>query len=329
MRALVTGGNGFVGRGIAERLHRRGDQVRILGRSPRPQALPKNIEYHQGNIENIEEIRAASNGCDTVFHVAAKVGLWGRRSEFVETNVIGTNNVIRAANEAGVRRLIFTSSPSVIFGTSSIINGDESLPYPSQHSSYYPETKAEAERSIIRANGVQGLATCALRPHLVWGPGDSHLVPRILDRARKNALFIVGNGENVVDFTFIDNVVDAHLLAADALIEHSAVAGQCYFISQDEPVRFWDFVGELLDRSSLPRPTKRLPLSIAKAIGHILEFSYEHAPLPGEPRITPFLADQLAKSHTFSSAKARRDFGYAPSVSVAEGLDRLFRSVGK
>lgn len=327
MKTLVTGGNGFVGRRIVELLLERGSQVRVLGRQRYAELEALGVECFQGDVRKREEILPAFEGVDTVFHVAAKVGLWGKQEEFESINILGTENVISCAQAQGVTRLVFTSSPSVIFDSEPLHYADESLPYPRTFQSDYPRTKAEAEKRVISANGVDGLATCALRPHLVWGPGDTHLIPGILKRAKKGNLIIVGKGDNLVDFTYIDNVADAHLLAASFLSLDSPVAGQCYFISQDEPVKFWDFVTELVTRAGYEAPKKSIPLSLARIIGHLTEFGFRNFPLPGEPRITPFLAEQLAMSHHFSIEKAKKDFGYQPRVTMETGLERTLKSL--
>ncbi len=322
MRALVTGGNGFVGRRIVEMLLAQGDEVAVLGRQEYPELVALGAECFQGDVRNKESIMAAFKGVDVVFHVAAKVGLWGKRADFESINILGTENVINCCHSMGVPRLVFTSSPSVVFDSVPLCDANETLPYPRNFLSDYPETKALAEQLVIKANGTNGLSTCSLRPHLVWGPGDNHLLPGILRRAEKGNLIIVGEGDNIVDFTYIDNVAQAHLQAAAKLEPSSPVAGQCYFVSQNEPVRFWDFVSEIVVKRGYSAPKKRLPLWAAKAIGHICEASFRLLPLPGEPRITPFLAEQLAKSHYFSIDKAKADFGYEPKISMKVGIER-------
>ncbi|MCB0324489.1 MAG: NAD-dependent epimerase/dehydratase family protein [Bdellovibrionales bacterium] len=325
MRALVTGGNGFLGRYIVRDLLARGDDVSIYCRSSAPDLAAQGIMVHQGDLTHYDQLVTATKGQDVVFHVAARVGLWGPQKEFVTTNIVGTQNVIEACRSNGVRRLVFTSSPSVVFGGTDLVHADESVPYPTRYTSYYPQTKAKAEALVIAANGAS-LQTCSLRPHLVWGPGDNHLIPSIVERARRGALLVVGDGKNVVDFTYVENVARAHVLAADNLFEHSPVAGQCYFIGQEEPVVLWEFVQNILDRLSIPAPRRHVSHRTARIIGSALEALYRALPLPGEPRLTAFLADQLATSHYFSSAKAKRDFGYTPHVSMSEGLDRLLAS---
>jgi nucleoside-diphosphate-sugar epimerase len=322
MRALVTGGGGFLGRYIVEKLVARGDAVRALARQRYPDLERLGAEMVQADLQDRDAVLRACTGMDCVFHVAALPLLWGPWEAFHGTNVVGTRNVIDACRARGVGRLVYTSTPSVVFADGDLENADETLPYPERHGASYPATKAMAERAVVAANG-GGLLTASLRPHLVWGPRDNHLIPRILKRARDGQLFIVGDGRNKVDITYVENAADAHLLAADRLTPGSPVAGQCYFISQGEPVVLWDFLNRLLERLGLPRITRRIPYPLARALGAGLETVHGALGRPGEPRMTRFLAAQLAHSHWFDIGKARRELGYTPRVSTAEGLDRL------
>ena len=176
---------------------------------------------------------------------------------------------------------------------------------------------------MIAANARDGLLTTALRPHLVWGPRDNHLIPKVIQRAKTRQLFIVGNGLNKVDVTYVENGADAHLQAADGLAAGSAVAGQAYFISQGEPVILWDFINQILERLGIPRGSKSISYGTARSIGAVLEMVHALFCLQAEPRMTRFLAAQLAKSHYFDISKAKRDFGYSPRITTAQGLERL------
>jgi nucleoside-diphosphate-sugar epimerase len=222
-----------------------------------------------------------------------------------------------------VPRLIYTSTPSVVFDQSDLRNVDETYPYPVRYNCYYPATKAMAERCVIDANGKDGLLTASLRPHLVWGPRDRHLIPRVLQRARAGRLFIVGDGTNRVDITYVENAAEAHLQAADHLNVGSPVAGQAYFISQGEPVVLWEFINQLLEALGIPRVTKSISYATGRSIGAVLELLHTVLPLSAEPRMTRFLASQLARSHYFDISKAQRDFGYFPRITTSEGLERL------
>jgi len=260
---------------------------------------------------------------DVAFHAAALPAIWGRWADFYSINVEGTRNVLAACLANGVPRLVYTSTPSVVFDQSDLCNVDETCPYPARYNCYYPWTKAIAEREVIEANGNHGLLTTALRPHLVWGPRDNHLIPRLLQRAKARKLFIVGDGSNKVDITYVDNAADAHLRAADHLTPGSVVAGQTYFISQGEPVVLWTFVNQLLDRLGMPKVTRAISYGTARSFGAVLELVYGGLGLREEPRMTRFLAAQLARSHYFDISRARRDFGYSSRVTTAEGLERL------
>ena len=323
MRTLVIGGGGFLGRYIVERLVARGDVVRVLARQPYPELEKLGVESIQADIRDFEAVRNACRNNDIVFHVAAKVGHWGRWEEFYSINYRGTINVVEGCKTHNVPHLVFTSSPSVVFDGTDMCDVDETYPYPVRYTSYYAETKAMAEKQVIAANGKGGLMTVVLRPHLVWGPRDNHLIPALLHRAKKNQLRIVGDGKNKVDLSYVENVADAHLLAGDRLRENSTVAGQVYFISQGEPVYLWDFLNKLLARLNIPQVKKRVSLGTARFAGGILELLYKSFPLKGDPRITRFLAAQMAYAHFFNITKAKRDLGYEPRISTSEGLERL------
>jgi nucleoside-diphosphate-sugar epimerase len=323
MKALVTGGGGFLGRYIVEKLMARGDSVRALGRSRYPELEKLGVETVQADLRDQAAVVKACERVDVVFHAAALPAIWGKWEDFYGINVEGTKNVLAGCREHGVSRLVYTSTPSVVFDQSDLCNVNETYPYPNRYNCYYPMTKAIAERLAIEANGKDGLLTTSLRPHLVWGPRDKHLIPRVLQRARAGQLFIVGDGTNKVDITCVENAADAHLLAADHLRVGSPVAGQIYFISQGEPVVLWDFINRLLERLGIPKITKAISYGTAKSIGAVLELVYKVLSLNGEPRMTRFLAAQLARSHYFDISKARCDFGYSPRITTSEGLERL------
>jgi nucleoside-diphosphate-sugar epimerase len=241
--------------------------------------------------------------------------------------VTGTENVIAACKKHGVRKLVYTSTPSVVHGGGDLEGADESVPYPDHYEAPYPETKAKAERAVLAANGPE-LATVSLRPHLIWGPGDPHLVPRILARARAGKLRRVGTRPVKVDVTYIDNAADAHLLAGDRLDVGSPVAGKAYFISNGEPVDLWEFINRVLAAAGLPPVTMTVSVWKARLAGQVLEWVYRTLRLPGEPPMTRFVASQLSTSHWYDIAAARRDLGYSPGVSVEEGLRRLAEAFG-
>jgi len=322
MRVLVTGGGGFLGSCIAKKLHARGDRVRVLGRRKYTH-LDSGIESIACDIRDKEGVSSAVAGCDAVFHTAAIPGVWGDHEKYHGINVEGTANVIAACREHGVKKLIFTSSPSVVFGESDLKNVDESAPYPDSYLCHYPKTKAEAERLVSEANEVEGLSTVSLRPHLIWGVGDPHLVPRIVSRALKRKLVRVGDGRNLVDIIHVENAAHAHIQACDALTPGSKVAGQCYFISDDTPVNLWDWIDNLLRALDCPPVEKTVSYRTARWMGAGLEKIYGVLKIEKEPPMTRFVAAQLATSHYFNIAKAKRDFGYQPVIGQKEGMTAM------
>lgn len=325
MTALVTGGGGFLGGAVVRKLLARGDAVRSFTRTAYPWLTELGVEQAHGDLTDADAVANAVAGCDVVFHVAAKAGVWGRPADFFATNVTGTLNVLAACKRHGVRRLVYTSTPSVVHGGGSIEGSDESLPYPAHFEADYPATKAEAEKAVLAANGPD-LATVSLRPHLIWGPGDPHLIPRILARAKAGKLRRIGDNPVTVDVTYVDNAADAHLLAADRLAPGSAVAGRAYFISNGEPVELWAFLNRVLADAGVPPVTKSVSVWKAKLAGRVLERVYRTLRLRAEPPMTRFVASQLSTSHWYDITAARRDLGYVPAVSVEEGLKRLAAS---
>jgi 2-alkyl-3-oxoalkanoate reductase len=327
MHALVTGGGGFLGSYIVEALLARGDRVRSFGRGDYSQLRAQGVEVIRGDIRDHGAVADTCRDVDCVFHAAAMPGISMRQRPYDEINRLGTENVIAACRKTGVGRLVYTSSPSVVFAGDDQCGVDETAPYGDDwlraHRGYYSLSKAQAERDVLATND-EKLRTCALRPHLIWGPGDTHLIPRLIARARSGRLRRIGDGTNLVDITFVENVGDAHLQAADALEDpNSIVAGKSYFISQGEPVNCWDWIDEILALVDLEPVRKTMSYEAAWRIGALCELAYRALQLRAEPPMTRFLAAQLAQSHWFDIGAARRDFGYAPRVSTAEGMLRL------
>lgn len=323
MKALVTGGAGFLGLYITEQLVARGDSVRVVSRRPHPRLGELGVEWQQCDIRDRKCVERACRDVDTVFHVAAVPGIWGPWKHYYETNTLGTRYVLEACRQHGISRLIYTSSPSVIYDGADHLNVDESYPYASRYLCHYPHSKALAEQEVLEANGRDGLATVALRPHLIWGPRDNQLVPRLIARARSGRLRRVGSGENVISMSYVENAAAAHLQAADALHADSPVAGKAYFINEPEPVNLWNWIDELLSLAGLPPIRKSISSGVADALGGLGETIYWTFRLSAEPPMTRFLAKQLSGSHSYQIARAQRDFGYKPLVSVAEGMRRL------
>lgn len=320
---LVTGGTGFLGRRLVERLLAAGRPVAILGRTPAPDLENRGVRFIRAALDDTAAVAAACAGVETVFHVAAKVGVWGRYDDFFRTNVLGTRALLAGCRAHGVRRLVHTSTPSVVYNGRDLAGADESLPLTTACPSAYPLTKAIAEREVLAATADE-FRTVALRPHLIWGVGDPHLVPRVLERARAGRLRIVGSGRNRVDMVHVENAVDAHLRAEAALLPAgSAAAGRAYFVTNGEPVVLWDWINELLRALGRPPVTKRISLRAASAAGAVCEAAWRGLRLPGEPPMTRFVAAELAKDHWFDISAARRDLGYAPRVGMAQGTAEL------
>lgn len=322
MYVLVTGGGGFLGSNLVKRLVARGDRVRILARGEYPEIAALGVECLRGDLGDPAATLRAVEGVDSVFHVASRVGYWGPRAEYFRTNVEGTKNLLEACRRSKVSRLVYTSTPSVVVGEGGIEGGDETLPYPSKHLYDYAASKAEAEQLVLAASA-GGLPTCAIRPHFIFGPGDPQIVPRLVERARQGRLVRVGDGSNLVDVTYIDSCVDAHVRAHDALHPGSPVAGQAYFIGQEAPVRLWDFIEDVLKGCGAPLPKRQVSLGTAKVLGAIIEGTYRTLGIwSKEPPLTRAAAVMLGTSHAFRHTKAERDFGYRPSVTTPEALAR-------
>jgi nucleoside-diphosphate-sugar epimerase len=326
MRALVTGGGGFLGRAIIEQLLSRGDRVRSFARGCYPELAARGVEVVQGDVADSNAILRAVRGSDVVFHVAAKAGIWGRAADFFSANVTGTDNVIRACRQEGIGRLVYTSSPSVVFDGHDMEGVDESVPYARTYRADYPRTKALAEKRVLAANSSE-LASVALRPHLLWGPHDTQLTRSILARGRAGTLTRIGRRDPLVDFTYIENAALAHVLAADRLSLGAEISGRPFFISQGEPVPLWSFVDRLLAAGSLPPVQRVISPRLAYLAATLFELAYRLLPLTGEPRLTRFLAEELCTAHWFDIDAARRELGYAPIVSIEEGLRRLRASL--
>lgn len=322
MRVLVTGGGGFLGTAIVRRLVGRGDQVRSFHRGRYAHLDTLGVEQIQGDIADPDAVDRAVRGVDVVFHVAAKVDMWGPFEPFRLVNIRGTENVLAAMRRNGTPKLVFTSSPSVIHGRGNLEGVDESVPFPEDYEAAYPATKAAAEKAVLAANSPE-LATVALRPHLIWGPGDTNLVPRIVARAEAGDLRFVGDGANLVDTVYIDNAASAHLLACEHLASGSPCAGRPYFITNGDPRPLKEIINGILGAAGLPPVERSVPKRVALAVGAVLETAYRFLPLRGEPRMTRVIARHFGSSHWYDITAARRDLGYEPEVSIEEGMERL------
>lgn len=322
MKALVTGGGGFLGGAIVRRLVDRGWSVRTLQRGQYEGLDELGVEQVRGDIADLDLVSRAVEGRDIVFHAAAKVDPWGPYKPFHRTNVVGTENVLQTMRREGVPKLIFTSTPSVIHSGGDLAGIDESVPYPEHFEAAYPQTKAMAEMAVLAAND-DDLSTVALRPRLIWGPEDTNLVPKLVARARSGQLRLVGDGSNLVDTVYIDNAVDAHLLAADRLAPGAPCAGRPYFISNGEPRPMKEIINGILVAAGLPPEERSLPLKAALVAGAVFENLQKVFPNKEGPRMTRFVARNFSSAHWFDISAARHDLGYEPQVSIDEGLVRL------
>jgi nucleoside-diphosphate-sugar epimerase len=317
---LVTGGGGFLGGAIVKRLVSNGETVRSFSRKFYPKLKQLGVEHIQGDLADLNAVTAACRDVEAVFHTAARPGVWGTYESFFQPNVLGTENILHACKSCGVQRLIYTSSPSVVFGDDDMEGVDESTAYAETFHAFYPRTKAMAEQRVLAA-AKSDLAAMAIRPHLIWGPGDNHLVPRILQRAHR--LRQVGDGSNKVDTIYIDNAAWAHVLAEKQLKKNPALSGRVYFVSQDEPIPLWEMINHILSAGGKPPVKGTISPAMAFLSGSICEAVYKVLRLKSEPPMTRFVARELATAHWFNIEAAKRDLGYKPIVSTEEGLKRL------
>jgi nucleoside-diphosphate-sugar epimerase len=322
VKALVTGGGGFLGGALVRRLVGRGWSVRTLQRGNYSRLDELGVEQISGDVSDADIVSHSVDGCDIVFHVAAKVDQWGAYPPFHRTNVVGTENVLTAMRRRGVPKLIFTSTPSVVHSGGDLAGVNESAPYPEEFEAAYPQSKAIAEMAVLAANDDE-LATIALRPRLIWGPKDTNLVPQLVARARAGQLRLVGDGLNLVDTVYIDNAVDAHLLAADRLEPGAACAGRPYFLSNGDPRPIKEIINGILGAAGLPPVERSVPLGPALAAGLVFEILHKVFPSKDGPKMTRFIARNFASAHWFDISAARRDLDYEPQVSIEEGLVRL------
>lgn len=326
MRILVTGGGGFLGSYIIKELLKNPSYlVTNFSRHSYPALEELGVPTIKGDLRKREDVeRALDQGFDAIFHVAALAGVWGKYEDFYSINYLGTKNLIETAREKGVNRFVYTSTPSVVFGQGDLLGVDETQPYASKHLNAYSETKTLAEKLVLENNS-DNFLTCALRPHLIWGPGDPHLLPRVIQKGKEGKLKIVGDGENLVDIIYVENAALAHVQAFENLVPGSRLGGEAYFIGQERPVKLWDFINQVLSFVKAEPVMNSIDVSSAYKLGWFLEKSFKLLGIQKpEPPMTRFVALNLGKSHYFSHAKAKRDFGYTPRVSIEEGLKRTF-----
>ena len=322
MKMLVTGGAGFLGKAIVQRLLKQGHDVKSLCRGHYPELEAMGVEVFRGDLADEATVGSAAQGCDRIYHVAAKAGVWGSYDDFYKPNVVGTQNILKACKQHGITKLIYTSTPSVIHAGGDVEGIDESAPYPDHFETHYPATKAMAEKMVLAANGHE-LQTVALRPHLIWGPDDNHLVPRIVDRGQRGKLKLVGGGLKLIDSVYIDNAADAHILAGDKLGPDAACAGKAYFITQGAPIPSKELINGILHAAGLGPVQRSVHPKMAYGVGAMLEGVYNLFGIKSEPLMTRFVAKQLATAHWYDISAAKEDLGYNPSIDTDEGLRRL------
>ncbi len=320
---IVFGGSGFLGKYLIEKLlELKCRNIICYSRGGDDELADRGVDVFRGDLRNCEGVEVAMQGCTFVFHTAAKAGVWGPRKLYYDINVTGTENVLKACEKHGIKSMIYTSSPSVAFTpTEDVENGDEYLEYPRKFLTHYPDTKAIAERKVLACPWYD-LSAIILRPHLLWGPRDPHLLPRILKTAKSGRLKIVGNGENLVDLTYIENAVEAHIRAAEFIRSAGKSFRKAYFISDGRPVNLWEWTNNLLHNAKIPMVTESVPYKTAYRVGAFLEAVYKFIPPIIEPPMTRFVAGQLAFSHYFNISAARKDFGYKPVIDPADAFDK-------
>lgn len=327
-RVAVLGGSGFIGRALVQRLVAEGIETAVVARKDFPEAGALGVRFLSGDIGDAEFLKNSLAGYDTVFHLASRTAIWGDKKEYYRTNVAGTQNVLDACQANGIAALVYASTPGVVYQKGDLCGVNERTPYAQHFLSDYARSKAMAEKMVLAANS-ETMKTIALRPHLVWGPGDTNLIPRLLGQARCRQLKRVGDGHNLVDITYIDNAAEAFVLAAKNLHGPASGAGKPYFISQGEPVSLWSWLKKFFRRLDIPIIEESISFQKAYLMGLLMEKAFSLARINREPCMTRFLAVQLAKSHWFSIENANRDLGYFPRVSTAEGTNILLQWIKK
>ncbi len=321
MRVLVTGASGMLGRLTAEALSARGDDVTVLQRRPSGLRLREAL----GDVADASFVATAVRGHDAVVHLAAKVDVVGRWADYERANVRGTANVVEACRVGGVSRLVHVSSPSVAHAGAALVGAGAGAADPPRARGHYARSKALAEQAALAAD-TGPLAVLAVRPHLVWGPGDTQLIGRIVARARAGRLPVIGSGAALVDSTYVSNAVDALVAALDRC---ESARGQAYVVSNGEPRPVGELIGDICRASGVGAPTRHVPFPVAAVAGAAVDavwaarLALPGLPTPGDPPLTRFLAEQLATAHWFDQRRTRSALGWTPRVSLAEGLTEL------
>lgn len=322
MKILVTGSGGFLGKAIIKELLSEGHQLSTINRQPYPELEAMGVTCYQGDIRSLDDVEMAVAGVDAVIHSAAKAGMWGDYEDYFQINVVGTENIISACKKFKISKLVYTSSPSVTFDGNDQEGVDESAAYPDSFTAHYPKTKAIAEQKVL-SSGDESLSVVALRPHLIWGPGDNHLAPRLIDRQKSKRLRFIGKSSSKVDAVYIDNAAHAHTLALEKLSPSSIINGKAYFISNQDPWPTEKLINTILFSAGIDPVTKRVPYGLAMTVAVAFEYIYAFFKIKRDPPMTRFVALQLSSSHWFDSRAAKEELGYVPRVSMVEGFRRL------
>ena len=321
---LVTGYGGFLGRAICRELISKGYRVRGLARNHYRELEKLGVECIQASATEYSACESACSGMDAVIHTAALAGVWGPAFQYEQANVLATDNLLKACEHHCVGAFVFTSSPSVTFDGQAQRNIDEQVPYPTNWLCHYPRTKAIAEQHVLSANHSSRFATCSLRPHLIWGAGDPHLIPRVIARCRSGRLRRVGDGKNLIDTVHVDQAAIAHRLALERmLVKDANASGRSYFITDGNPVECWEWITTILASANLQSPKKRISFKAAYRLGGALELMYRLAGIQSEPPMTRFVAAQLGIDHYFDIAAARERLGYKPIENRSERVAEL------
>lgn len=323
----MTGAGGFLGSEIATQLLRQDHSVIGFSRGSYPALEKQGVQWIRGDIRDTQAVNQACRNVDAIVHSAAVPGVWGSWDSYYQVNTVGTEHVIAAARAQAVKLLVYTSSPSVTFDGTNQANIPEDVPYPSSWLCHYPHSKALAEQAVIAANGQDNLATCALRPHLIWGAKDPHLIPRLFERGKAGTLRIIGDGANLVDMVHVTNAAHAHLCAIEALSNNPASHGKAYWVSQQDPVNCWDWLNDLLLAAGVPTIKKSISSRTAYVAGTVLEVVYTALRMRREPRMTRFLAKQLSMDHYFDNSRAQELLGYFPILSNSQAMDKFKQAI--
>jgi nucleoside-diphosphate-sugar epimerase len=319
MKAFVTGGSGFIGGRLVERLVGEGTTVRALARSKQSaeRVAALGAEPVRGDIGDRASLAAAAEGCDVAFHLAAHLGEWGPWEHFERGNVEGTRNALAACEEAGVRRFVHCGTEAALMAGSPLVQVDETAPLRPDSSAPYPATKAKAEQAVREASR-EGFETVVLRPRFVWGRGDTTLLPEMIATIEAGKWAWVGGGRNLTETTHVDNVAEGLILAAE-----KGRPGEAYFVTDGDPVVFREFVTAMLATQGVAPPDRSLPAWTAAPLAKLSEAAWKLLPLEGDPPMTTFRSWLLTQECTIDTTKARTELGYAPVVTREQGLAAL------